>query len=54
MSVPSGDFELTADELRAVVRYVVACAEPALVLFVNASPGDTRPAAATTQWSRST
>ena len=42
----SGDFELTMDELRAVVRYAVACAEPSLVLFEKASPDDPRPAAA--------
>jgi rifampin ADP-ribosylating transferase len=41
-----GDFELTADELRAVVRYALSCAKPALPLFVKASPKDARPAAA--------
>ena len=46
MQAPSGDFELTMDELRAVVRYAVACAEPALVVFVKACPDDPRPAAA--------
>lgn len=44
MNAPSGDFELTTDELRAVVRYAVACAEPALVVFAKASPDDPRPA----------
>ena len=34
------------DELRAVVGYAVACAEPALVLFQKVRPDDTRPAAA--------
>jgi Rifampin ADP-ribosyl transferase len=43
MRAPSGDFELTTDELRAVVRYAVACAEPALVLFLKTSPDDPRP-----------
>ncbi|GAA4116996.1 hypothetical protein GCM10022415_14450 [Knoellia locipacati] len=42
----SGDFELTTDELREVVRYAVTCAEPVLVLFERASPLDSRPAAA--------
>ena len=44
MRAPSGDFELTTDELRAVVRYAVACAEPAFVLFRKARPDDPRPA----------
>ena len=34
------------DELRAVVRYGVACAEPALVVFAKACPDDARAAAA--------
>lgn len=34
------------DELRGVVRYGVACAQPALALFVKASPEDLRPVAA--------
>lgn len=46
MQTASGDFELTMDELRAVVRYAVACAEPALVVFVKPCPDDPRPAAA--------
>ena len=46
MGTTSGDFELTMDELREVVRYAVACAEPALVLFERASSLDSRPAAA--------
>jgi len=46
MQTPSGDFELTTDELRAVVRYGLACAQPALLLFLKASPEDPRPAAA--------
>lgn len=46
MQISSGDLELTMDELRAVVRYAVACAEPALVVFVKACPDDPRPAAA--------
>lgn len=46
MSASAGDFQLTMDESRAVVRYAVACAEPALVLFTKACPDDPRPAAA--------
>jgi hypothetical protein len=46
MQTPSSDFELTMDELRAVVRFAVSCAQPSLVLFLQASPEDPRPAAA--------
>jgi len=46
MQTSSGDFELTVDELRAVARFAVACAEPSLVLFDKACPEDPRPAAA--------
>src|SRR5690349_3853599 len=46
MQTRSGDFEVTTDELRAVAGYAVACAEPALVIFHRACPGDPRPAAA--------
>ncbi|GAA2747202.1 hypothetical protein GCM10009868_35690 [Terrabacter aerolatus] len=46
MQTRSGDFALTTDELRAVVAYAVACAEPALVIFRRAHPDDPRPAAA--------
>lgn len=46
MPAPTGDFELTTEELRAVVAYAVACAEPALVIFEKDRPGDSRPAAA--------
>lgn len=42
----TGDIELSMDELRAVTRFAVACAEPMLVLFERASPQDLRPAAA--------
>ena len=42
----TGDFELTTDELRAVVAYAVSCAEPSLLLFERAEPDDPRPAAA--------
>ena len=34
------------DELRAIVRFAVACAQPALVNFLKGSPEDPRPAAA--------
>jgi rifampin ADP-ribosylating transferase len=46
MQTRSGDIEVTMDELRAVAGYAVACAEPALVIFRKACPGDGRPAAA--------
>ncbi len=46
MQASTGDFELTTDELRAVVRYAVACAQPSLVVFAKACPDDPRPAAA--------
>lgn len=46
MQAASGDFELTMDEIRAVVRYAVACADPALVVFAKVCPDDPRPAAA--------
>lgn len=46
MQTPSADFELTLDEVRAVVRFSVACAQPALVIFLKARPEDGRPAAA--------
>ncbi|GGN09961.1 hypothetical protein GCM10009721_42430 [Terrabacter tumescens] len=46
MQTRSRDFPLTTDELRAVVAYAVACAEPALVIFQRAHPDDPRPAAA--------
>ncbi|MFD6151858.1 putative immunity protein [Streptomyces sp. NPDC060243] len=42
----SGDFELTADELRVVARYVVLHAEDVLPVFERAVPGDLRPRAA--------
>lgn len=46
MQAAPGDFELTMDELRSVVGYTAACAQPSLVLFERASPDDLRPAAA--------
>lgn len=46
MQTSAGDFALTTDELRAVAGYAVACAEPALLIFERAHPGDGRPAAA--------
>jgi rifampin ADP-ribosylating transferase len=39
-----GEVELTMDELRAVTGYALACAQPALVIFQKACPGDDRPA----------
>ena len=46
MRTVEGDFELTPDELRAVVGYARSCAEPVLVVFVKDRPDDPRPAAA--------
>ena len=46
MPTTPGDFELTTEELRTVVAYAVACAEPALFLFERERPDDPRPAAA--------
>jgi rifampin ADP-ribosylating transferase len=46
MQTRSGDFALTMEELRAVAGYAVACAEPALVIFLRAHRDDPRPAAA--------
>ncbi len=48
MQTSPGDFGLTMDELRAVARFAVACAEPSLVLFGKVCPDDPRPAAALT------
>jgi hypothetical protein len=42
----SGDFELTMEELRAVARFVVACAEDILPAFEQRHPHDPRPRAA--------
>lgn len=39
----AGDFDLTADELRAVVRFAAACAERILPEFEAAAPDDSRP-----------
>lgn len=38
-----GDFELTGDELRAVVRFVAWCAEDLLPEFETVAPDDLRP-----------
>lgn len=46
MQTSTGEFELTMDELRAVARFAVLCAEPALPLFEKANPTDGRPASA--------
>lgn len=46
METVSGDFELTMDELRAVARFVVACAEEVLPEFEHVHPHDPRPRAA--------
>ncbi|HSN10583.1 MAG TPA: NAD(+)--rifampin ADP-ribosyltransferase [Propionibacteriaceae bacterium] len=42
----SPEVELSTDELRAVVAYAVACAEPAQVIWRKAAPDDERPAKA--------
>ena len=46
MPMPATEVELTTDDLRAVAGYAAGCAQPALVLFVEACPDDPRPAAA--------
>ncbi|MBM4470011.1 exonuclease SbcC [Rhodococcus hoagii] len=46
MTVVSGDFELTIEELRCVARYVVESAEEVLPVFEAVSPDDPRPRAA--------
>lgn len=45
-TVVTGDFDLTFDELRIVVRYAAAAADDVLDRFEDACPGDLRPAAA--------
>lgn len=39
----AGDFDLTMDELRAVVRFASDCAQELLPDFEAAAPGDSRP-----------
>lgn len=39
----TGDFDLTADDLRAVTRFAAACAERLLPEFEAAAPNDPRP-----------
>lgn len=46
MTPEAGDFELTMEELRIVVRYVVKSAEDVLPAFEEAVPDDPRPRAA--------
>lgn len=46
VTVVSGDFELTMDELRAVTRFVTESAQRVLPLFEDAQQGDARPRAA--------
>ncbi len=46
MTVVSGDFELTIEELRCVARYVVESAEEVLPVFEAVCPDDPRPRAA--------
>ncbi|MFC5814569.1 putative immunity protein [Nonomuraea harbinensis] len=46
MTIVSGDFELTMDELRVVARYVAESAQDVLPVFEEAVPGDLRPRAA--------
>lgn len=46
MDATSPDVPLTMDELRAVARYAVSCAEPVQGIFARAAPDDRRPAAA--------
>ncbi|WP_374107795.1 putative immunity protein [Rhodococcus sp. DMU2021] len=42
----TGDFELTMDELRAVVRYVTESAQDVLPVFEESVPEDRRPRSA--------
>jgi len=42
----TGDFDLTTDELRAVVRFAADCAQELLPVFEAAAPNDSRPRAA--------
>lgn len=46
MTIVSGDFELTMDELRVVARYVAESAQEVLPVFEEVVPGDPRPRAA--------
>ncbi|HCA87241.1 MAG TPA: exonuclease SbcC [Streptomyces sp.] len=46
MTTVSGEFELTMDELRVVVRYVAESAQEVLPVFEETVPGDPRPRAA--------
>jgi len=46
VTVSTGDFELTADELREVARYATESAAPVLRVFEAAHPNDPRPRAA--------
>lgn len=46
MDTPSPEVPLTDEDLRAVVRYAVACAEPVQGVFLRACPEDDRPASA--------
>lgn len=46
MTTEAGDFELTLEELRVVVRYVVESAEDVLPAFEETVPDDPRPRAA--------
>ncbi|WP_343317396.1 putative immunity protein [Arthrobacter sp. TMP15] len=46
MTMGTGDFELTMDELRVVARYVAEAAQQVLPVFEAANPNDPRPRAA--------
>lgn len=46
MPTTAGDFPLTTDEVRAVARYAVQCAEPAQSILRRVMPDDGRPEAA--------
>jgi hypothetical protein len=46
VTVVSGDFELTMDELRAVARFVAESAQMVLPVFEDVRPNDSRPRAA--------
>jgi rifampin ADP-ribosylating transferase len=43
MQTPAAEVELSMDDLRAVVAFAAACAQPAQVIWVKACPDDPRP-----------
>ena len=43
MQIPAAEVQLSMDDLRAVVAFAVACAQPAQVVWAKACPDDPRP-----------